>query len=370
MQPANMYAQPQPSSWPDQPGATPNVQPVVVREKNFPPCRPVMRHDISQDIPPDAQAFMFRMFLGWWAHIICLEWNFISMMISLFSAYGTGIIFAIFYSVASAILGPAISFVVYWLLYSGMSNQSAFKMAIWMGLFVLRCLAELWFFIGIPQYGCSGIYWMAEAFSAGAMSAGFVVMMSTIFWFLMLIFDVLHFVLARRYYARLGGMAAARQGAAQLTGRGIRHVVVNNKEMVQQVVVENREVITQSAFAVAQQQVAMHQQQQQLQQQQQQQQLQQQPQQQPSYVVAAPAGTNPFAAPAGSSPTPAFATAPTPAFATAPTSAVAAPLAPYPTAAPTAFQPAPAPYPTAAPTAPPAASTNPFDEPGAAPAFL
>jgi len=65
------------------------------RPKNFPPCRPCMRHNINVDIPERLRTMVRRGYFGWYFHIGLLAYNAICLTGALIS--GSSVLAGFFY---------------------------------------------------------------------------------------------------------------------------------------------------------------------------------------------------------------------------------------------------------------------------------
>ncbi|KAJ8442008.1 hypothetical protein Cgig2_033772 [Carnegiea gigantea] len=106
-------------------GQSANSVDVPTDDKNWPPCFPIIHHDISNEIPVHAQKLQYLAFASWLGIVFCLIYNIIAVTVCWIRGGGVKIFFlAIIY----ALLGVPLSYLLWYRpLYRAMRTDSAFK---------------------------------------------------------------------------------------------------------------------------------------------------------------------------------------------------------------------------------------------------
>jgi len=218
------------------------------RVKNCPPCKPIVHHNINVDIAPEKRLFVRKAYVGWFFHCFCLVWNFCSIMGALIM--GEVGILPFLYALAGVLLGPPISFGVYFLLYRGMRTYSAFFFGLWFAFYIGQLAAQLFFSIGLSSYGSAGFLLMVSCYSDSKLVLGVVATVSTFMWIGVFVYSLWIFYQARGEFKALGGAKAASKEFAKkgvqtaYDNRGyVKDVIVENKETIKQVALDNKDAI-------------------------------------------------------------------------------------------------------------------------------
>lgn len=267
--PADLTTLPEPPN-PYEANTTPYSQPLMEgppaiyeRKKNFPPCKPIVHHDIKNEIPTDARAFVRKAYFGWYVHIFCILYNFICMLGAVIKMK---VLIGFFISLAILLLGAPISFFVYLLLYKGIRQQKSSLFCLWFGFFVLQMGIELLYAIGISSTGGVGLILMLDAFTSDLTILGVMFGISFGLWLLIFFYNVWFFNQARVMYKQLGGLRATTKEFTKSAvntaydNRGtikdfavehkdtIKQVARDNKDLIFEVAQDNKEVIAQVAY--------------------------------------------------------------------------------------------------------------------------
>jgi len=153
-------------------------------------------------------------------------------------------IFGFLFALAAVILGPLISFGVYFLLYRAIRSSSAFFFVLWFAFYVGQLGAQLFFAIGFSSYGAGGFLLMVSTFSDSKVVLGVVVAINTFLWIGVFIYSLWMFYLARIEFKALGGAKAASKEFAK---RGVQ-TAYDNRTVIKEVIVENKDTIKQVAM--------------------------------------------------------------------------------------------------------------------------
>lgn len=114
---------------------------VSTEEKNWPPCFPIIHHDIAKEIPINAQKLQYLAFASWLGIVLCLVWNVIAVTVCWIKGGGVKIFFL---ATIYALLGCPLSYVLWYRpLYRAMRTDSAVKF----GWFFLLYLFHIGFCI-------------------------------------------------------------------------------------------------------------------------------------------------------------------------------------------------------------------------------
>jgi len=218
------------------------------RVKNCPPCKPVIYHNINVDILPEKRLFVRRVYVGWFFHCFCLLWNFSTIFGGLIMSE-VGIL-GFIVALADIVLGPFISFFVYFLLYRAIRSASAFSFVLWFVFYIGQLAAQVFFAIGMSGYGAAGFLLMVSTFSDSKVILGVIATISTFLWIGVFIYSLWIFYQARLEFKHLGGAKAATSEFAKKGAQTaydnrtvIKDVIVENKDTIKQVALENKDTI-------------------------------------------------------------------------------------------------------------------------------
>jgi len=220
------------------------------RKNNFPPCKPMVYHDIQAEIPSEKRLLVKRAYFGWYVHAICLAFNFVCMFGALVKSAA---LIGFFISLVALLLGVPISFWVYWLFYSSLRKASPFYYCLWVCFFALQIGIEILYAIGIETTGGSGFMMMLTNFSKSVV-LGSMFAVCTFMWVAIAIYNIYFFNYARREYSAMGGNQAATRefGKVAVTAAydnrdTLKQVAIDNKDTIKKVAVENKDTIIQFA---------------------------------------------------------------------------------------------------------------------------
>jgi len=181
-------------------------QPVYTdRKNNFPPCKPMVYHDIQAEIPAAKRMLVKRAYFGWYIHALCLLFNWVCMFGALIKA---GALMGFFIALAAMILGVPVSFWVYWLFYTCIRKGSAFYYCLWLCFFALQIGVEILYAIGVESTGGAGFVGMLSHFS-NSVILGSMFAVCTFMWVAIAVYNIYFFNHARKEYANMGGNQAA-----------------------------------------------------------------------------------------------------------------------------------------------------------------
>ncbi|XP_010931923.1 secretory carrier-associated membrane protein 2 [Elaeis guineensis] len=111
---------------------------VVLEEKNWPPCFPIIHHDIANEIPIYSQRMQYLAFASFLGLTACLFWNIIAVTTALIKGEGVKIWFL---SIIYFISGCPLAYVLWYRpLYRAMRTESAMKFG-WFFMFYMVHIA-------------------------------------------------------------------------------------------------------------------------------------------------------------------------------------------------------------------------------------
>jgi len=217
------------------------------RAKNFPPCKPLIHHNINVDIPEPKRLFVRKNWFSWFFHVFCLFFN--AMCLLGGAILGQGIyvfIWACLYFVG----GFFITLWIYFLIYSAIRLNSSFRFMLWFGFFGVQIIFEILCAIGIPSFGGAGLVNMAEIFTAEYLVLGIFYAISAFLWTVCALFNLVLFYQGRQEFREMGGTKAAAQDFSKTAVQTaydnretIKQVVVDNKDTIKQVALDNKDAI-------------------------------------------------------------------------------------------------------------------------------
>jgi len=212
------------------------------RTKNFPPCKPLIHHNINVDIPESKRFFVRKNWFSWFFHIFSLTFNVLCLLGG--AILGQVDILVFVWSVLYLLGGFFITLWIYFLVYSAIRLSSSFRFMLWFFFFGCEIIFEILCAIGIPSFGGAGIVNMAELFSNSQMVLGIFFAISGFLWAICSIFNVVLFIQGRKEFREMGGTRAA----ASDLGKTAVQTAYDNRDTIKQVVIENKETIKQVAL--------------------------------------------------------------------------------------------------------------------------
>jgi len=190
---------------------------------NWPRCKPLIRHNIIEDMPTPETVRLVRMaYGGWIAAYVLLGINIIVLLATLIQEGGGKAIGDFVLSIVFFILLPIIWFLIYRILYrAARKTKPALYIVYWI-FFVLVILSHAFFVVGFPGTGAGGIFYMFQEFSNGHVASGVMLLISTVLWGVLAAFCILIFIYSRVQYSRAGGLEAAKKNVKDATVSAVR----------------------------------------------------------------------------------------------------------------------------------------------------
>ena len=162
----------------------------LVAPKNWPPCCPILRHDIAKDIPPQMQNSVKLVYVSFVFGVLCFFWTFLCTTAALFGASEDAhddhkILQAWLLSAIYAVAGIPGAFVLWYMrLYVAAQKDRAMTYFMFFLFYFVHIMWCGWAFLAPPvgvQWSLPGLMTMAEAFNDKAV-LGIFYLIGCILW--------------------------------------------------------------------------------------------------------------------------------------------------------------------------------------------
>jgi len=197
---------------------------------NWPPCKPILYHDIKEDIPTDLQAMVRAGYICWLAYAFLVILNWFAIMCHYFADIKnqepSGFIVACF----MVLLAPALAFTMsYQSLYKGCATNKASSLLWYVITQFCTVGMIIYFSLGVPNTGAAGLFLILDA--AGNSNNFITVLISTTAacWLALLAY-ALYVVRRVWYYYKFAGGGNQRteeEVRSALNKQGYKAVVEN-----------------------------------------------------------------------------------------------------------------------------------------------
>jgi len=190
------------------------------RKSNWPPInflciKPIIYHNIVEDIPEDRQKLIRRAYWTWFATGICFLWNLFTVASALVvQGSGADIASTILAAIEVAFFIP-MSFLIYRILYQAARRGRPSLYFVYFITMFLEVVVFVWEGIGLSSWGGGGFVLMLSLFNQKHTAVGIFSVICFVLWCLLVLVHVFIFIFARLQYRRLGGLAKAKQEAAE-----------------------------------------------------------------------------------------------------------------------------------------------------------
>jgi len=179
------------------------------RKPNWPRCKPLIYHNIPEDMPTPEMIRLCRMaYLGWYALEIAFVYN-AAALLAVAIATGDRIGDFVLSIVYIVFMSP-ICFLIYRVLYRAGRKSKPSLFVFYFCVFALEILIKIYFALGISGCGAGGFVLMIDMFNANQTVAAIMILVSFVVWVLLAAFSIWIWILARLRYRALGGMAKAK----------------------------------------------------------------------------------------------------------------------------------------------------------------
>lgn len=189
-----------------------------LRPNNWPPCAPIMHHDIKGEIPAEGVGTVRRLYMLWYFTCLCYLWNFCTQIGALATGSGSGLGF--FLSIAYVLLAPPITLICWYKqAYEGYRAGKSTKFVLFFLNLFIQTLASIVFLIGFETTGGIGVITCINFSKSN--SKGLVIMAVTMIfmWLILLISSIAMLKSVHAFYRGRGGdfqrdaRLLAREGA-------------------------------------------------------------------------------------------------------------------------------------------------------------
>lgn len=146
----------------------------LVAPKNWPPCCPILRHDIAGDIPGELQNSVKLVYVSYVGEAFCFAWTVLSTTAALFGASEDAhddhkILQAWLLSIIYMVVGIPMGFLLWYMrLYNAAQKDRALTYFFFFIFYSVHILWCVWAFLSPPvgvQWSLTGLMSMAEAFN-------------------------------------------------------------------------------------------------------------------------------------------------------------------------------------------------------------
>jgi len=179
---------------------------------NWPRCRPLIRHDISADMPtPEAVRFVRLAYGGWIAGSVMLGINAICLLAVLIEegsgqAIGDFVLACVYFLILTIIW-----FLIYRILYKAAKKaKPALYIVYWVFYFFVM-LTHIFVVVGFPGCGVGGLWYMFQQFSHQKMASGFMLLANSILWGCLSAYCIMIYIWSRVQYNQAGGIEMAKK---------------------------------------------------------------------------------------------------------------------------------------------------------------
>lgn len=190
------------------------------RIPNWPRCKPILTHNISEDIPPEEsmpglQRLVRWTYYAWYGVIFCFCFNMIALLVRMsIDAGGTAIADWILSLVYIIFLIP-LTFLIYRILYRAARKTKAILYVFYLYFaFPIQILVEIFFAVGIPKTGSGGFFLSITSFDDSVATGSFL-MASFGFWTILAIIHILLWIRTHKFHKQAGGIDKARKEMRQ-----------------------------------------------------------------------------------------------------------------------------------------------------------
>lgn len=185
------------------------------RPNNWPRCKPILYHDIREDIPtPEGQSLMRKAYIAWIVIAVTFLWNIITTLSVLIVSGGGSAIASFLLGIAYAIFSIPVSFLIYRTLYNAARKSKPSLYVLFFFLLWIQIAIFILYAIGINGWGAAGFFTMISVFQDDQTIVGIFCVVVTILFALLAIFHIYLFFASRVEYRKVGGSEKAKQEIA------------------------------------------------------------------------------------------------------------------------------------------------------------
>jgi len=195
------------------------LEKIAPKAKNWPRCRPIIYHNIEEEIPQDDKPLVKRAYYLWFFTVWCFFWNFFTILADLIVNANGGAVASLILSIVYFIFLVPLSFLFYRLLYNATRKRKSLSWLLFMIIKWIEFLLYGWMALGISGWGGGGIFLMISLFQANKVVVGIFSVICFAFWVLDILGHVYLFIHARIRYKRAGGLNKAKEQATTVAGK-------------------------------------------------------------------------------------------------------------------------------------------------------
>jgi len=210
---------------------------------NWPPCKPILYHNIAAEIPHHLQSLVKFAYTSWYALILVYIWNCVALGSVLFTIGDFENILGFILSIIYILVGPIVGFFIYRLLYNAAKTAKGSLYMLYMCFFSLEILLFIFFAVGVAETGGSGFILMIDSFDDGFHITAIFQLVACLAWLGMAAAGIITWISTKRAFSTSGGTGGLKSEA---TGEVSRALYENREEIAKQAW-ENRE----TAYRVA-----------------------------------------------------------------------------------------------------------------------
>ncbi|KAL6040711.1 hypothetical protein QOT17_025269 [Balamuthia mandrillaris] len=187
------------------------------RKANWPPCQPVIYHNIAEDIPALHAARIVRTaYFVWYSIFIVLVWNLVALGAAV---HEDGDRFSdVIQSIVYLLALPPLLFANYRFLYQGArKSRKAMYFIYWVFQWFFM-LAFAFFAVGMKGSGAAGVWTARDMFEEDSNVAGAFAIVQTIFWVATIVAYFIIFVLTFKIWNDKAGLRPSKAEARGESG--------------------------------------------------------------------------------------------------------------------------------------------------------
>ena len=195
----------------------------LVAPKNWPPCCPILRHDIATDIPGPLQNSVKLVYVSYVGEAFCFAWTVLSTTAALFGAGQDAhddhkILQAWLLSIIYMVTGVPMGFILWYMrLYNAAQKDRALTYFMFFVFYTVHIMWCVWAFLSPPvgvQWSLTGLMSMAEAFNENSV-LGIFYLIGVILWALEGLLTLYCMQVAYRTFRGRADMADVKSQFAQ-----------------------------------------------------------------------------------------------------------------------------------------------------------
>jgi len=228
-----------------------------IREKNapnWPRCKPILYHDIDQEIRSDELKSLVHFgYKGWLIGEYALIYNIVALLVVVIQDASSTNVGSFVLSIIFLIIGTPISFLIYRALYRAGRKV---RPGLFVGYFILlliEMISYLLFALGWSGSGAGGFVLMVDMFEGKYVVAAIFLIVGCANWVLLTVYSIIIFIRTRIQYKNAGGWKGAKSNfkeAAVTTAKENPELAAKGLQWGVEQARENPELVAQGVKAV------------------------------------------------------------------------------------------------------------------------